>query len=167
MEAIILEPNWITRVELTDLAICKASLPAQRPRVLPYEGSKTKHDLEELSQRLATLNQLAVLEDALARCRNEDMRTAEVSAALDFLAVHASVKWPFEQFRTALDYPDDEGRWQNLNASLNRIGRALTPSTDNRPEPTRKREWSLSLVRRKVLGMACSRFRLSSPVSAS
>jgi hypothetical protein len=59
------------------------------------------------------------------------------------------VKWPFEQFRTALDYPDDEGRWQNLNASLNRIGRALTPSTDNRPEPTRKREWSLSLFRRK------------------
>ena len=42
---------------------------------------------------------LAVLENALDRCRHEDMRTAEVFAALDFLEVHATQKWPFDRFR--------------------------------------------------------------------
>jgi hypothetical protein len=42
---------------------------------------------------------LALLQDALDRCRDEDMRTPEVFAALDFLEARASVKWPFDQFR--------------------------------------------------------------------
>ena len=101
----------------------------------------SKRDLEELSQKLAMLNQLRLLEDALARCRKDDVRSSAVFAALDFLAARASIKWPFEQFRTALDYPDDVGRWQNLNASLNGIRRPLTPGTEDRAELTRKREW--------------------------
>jgi hypothetical protein len=73
-----------------------------------------------------TRTALAVLEDALQRCRNEDMRTAEVYAALDCLEARAIRKWPFDQFRDALDTPgpegvEAEGRWQLLNASLNSI----------------------------------------------
>jgi hypothetical protein len=89
---------------------------------------------------------LAILTDALDRCRDEDMRTADVFAALDFLAARATVKWPFEQFRAEL--LDDtgsalwevEGRWQVLNASLNGIKLALK---GGHPESTkgRKREW--------------------------
>jgi hypothetical protein len=64
---------------------------------------------------------LDVLTDALNRCRREDMRTPKVFAALDFLEPRASEKWPFDQFRKSLDSDNEEGRWQNLNASLNGI----------------------------------------------
>jgi hypothetical protein len=65
---------------------------------------------------------LAVLTDALKRCRREDMRTPEVFAALDYLESRAETKWPFDQFRHALDSDnDEEGRWQTVNASLNAI----------------------------------------------
>jgi hypothetical protein len=90
---------------------------------------------------------LAVLEDALDRCRQEDMRTPEVFAALDFLAEHAKEKRPFDQFRDALNSDGTEGwqiegRWQVLNASLNGIKLALTPSTVNRSESSgKRREW--------------------------
>ncbi len=69
---------------------------------------------------------LAVLTDALDRCRDEDMRTAEVFAALDFLEAHANRKWPFDQFRRSLDSRDPEGRWQTVNASLNAVRLAVT-----------------------------------------
>ena len=64
---------------------------------------------------------LAVLQDALDRCRKEDTRTPDVFAALDFLEARAVQKWPFEQFRRGLDSTDPEGRWQMLNASFNGI----------------------------------------------
>ena len=48
-------------------------------------------------------NALAILQDALARCRAEDMRTPEVWAAIDFLEARANPKWPFKQFREALE----------------------------------------------------------------
>jgi hypothetical protein len=72
----------------------------------------------------------AVLANALDRCRHEDMRTAEVFAALDLLAAGAPVAWPFEQFRRSLDFgvgdaSHAEGRWQNVNASLNAVRRAI------------------------------------------
>jgi hypothetical protein len=86
---------------------------------------------------------LAVLEDALERCRREDMRTAEVYGALDFLEAHALRKWPFDQFRDALENStSEEGRRQVLNASVNGIRLALMPSTANRPESSgKRREW--------------------------
>jgi hypothetical protein len=62
-----------------------------------------------------------VLVHALERCRDEDMRTAKTFASLDLLEARATAKWPFEQFRKALDGDNAEGRWQNLNASLNGI----------------------------------------------
>ena len=64
---------------------------------------------------------LAVLQDALDRCRKQDMRTPDVFAALDFLQARANQKWPFEQFRRGLESRDAERRWQVLNASLNGI----------------------------------------------
>ena len=90
---------------------------------------------------------IAVLEYAVSRCREEDMRTPDVFAALDYLAGHAKEKWPFDQFREELDSDgtegwEIEGRYQVLNASLNGIKLALTPSTDNRPESIgKRREW--------------------------
>ena len=65
---------------------------------------------------------IAVLEDALARCRREDMRTPSVERALTALASRATEAWPSEQFRRALATTDrDEDRWQLMNASLNAI----------------------------------------------
>jgi hypothetical protein len=74
---------------------------------------------------------LAALDDALQRCRTEDVRYGlGISAALDFLELRATEKWPFEQFRKALeDFSPDgvnaEARWQLLNASLNGIKRVI------------------------------------------
>ena len=75
-------------------------------------------------------NALAILQDALDRCRTEDIRTPEVLAALDFLEACANPKWPFKQFREALERTaskdwEIEGRWQTLNASLNGIKLAV------------------------------------------
>jgi hypothetical protein len=67
---------------------------------------------------------IAVLEDALDRCRREDMRT-DVLAALVFLEPRVSSKWPFDQFRKSLDSDNEAGRWQNVNASLNAVRLAI------------------------------------------
>jgi hypothetical protein len=53
-----------------------------------------------------------------------------ISAALSFLERRADEKWPFEQFRKALEDPGMEGtsqeaRWQMLSASLNGIKRVV------------------------------------------
>jgi hypothetical protein len=73
---------------------------------------------------------LAILADGVDRCRDEDMRTAEVFAALEVLSARAALKWPFQQFRESLNFAvgdasHAEGRWQNVNASLNAIRRAI------------------------------------------
>jgi len=75
-------------------------------------------------------NALAVLIDAVDRCREEDMRTAEVFASLDLLARGTPTRWPFEQFRESLNFAVDdsshaEGRWQNVHAALNAVRRAV------------------------------------------
>ena len=53
--------------------------------------------------------------------------------SLDFLAARTMQKWPFDQFRSALDLPDAKGRWQNLNASSNSI--KLAPVYSDEKEP--------------------------------
>jgi hypothetical protein len=83
--------------------------------------------------RLLTLeenNALAVLADAVDRCRERDMRTVEVFASLDLLTRRASMRWPVEQFKESLNFAvgdpsHAEGRWQNVRASLNAVRRAL------------------------------------------
>ena len=90
---------------------------------------------------------IAVLENAVSRCRQEDILTPEIFAALDFLAGHAKEKWPFDQFRDELNSDGTElwqieGKWQVLNASLNGIKRALMPSPVNRSESSgKRRQW--------------------------
>jgi len=85
---------------------------------------------EELDRRRIDLA-LAGLEDAVRRCRDEDVRYGTgVSAALSFLELRADEQWPFEQFRKALEDPwmdgtTPEARWEILNASLNTIKRAV------------------------------------------
>src|SRR5947207_6430535 len=70
---------------------------------------------------------LARLEEAVRRCRTEDVRYGlGISAALSFLELRAREKWPFEQFQKALEdfsteAPKAEARWQLLNAALNGI----------------------------------------------
>ena len=81
---------------------------------------------------MTTIGQaLAVLQKALDRCREEDVRTAEVYAALEFLGSRAAYQWPLDRFREALDNEANDGGWQSegraqlLNASLNGIRLAL------------------------------------------
>ena len=75
-------------------------------------------------------NALTVLADAVDRCRKDDMRTPEVLASLYLLARRTTIRWPFEQFKEALNFAigdpsHAEGRWQNVHASLNAIRRAV------------------------------------------
>lgn len=45
---------------------------------------------------------LGVLEDAVKRSMTDNVNTAEVLDALDFLRRRAAVTWPFEHFRKSL-----------------------------------------------------------------
>src|SRR2546426_11662123 len=91
------------------------------------QNHRTRKELEHHRIERA----LAGLEDAVRRCREEDVRYGiGVSAALSFLELRADEKWLFEQFRKALEDPGMEGtkpeaRWQLLNAALNGIKRAV------------------------------------------
>jgi hypothetical protein len=88
---------------------------------------KTEEDLD----RRQIARCLGALEEALARCRTEDVRFGlGIAVPLSFLEHRADEKWPFEQFRKGLeDFSTDglkaEGRWQMLNAALNGIKRAV------------------------------------------
>lgn len=87
----------------------------------------TRKDLE----RSQIERSLAALEDAVSRCRTEDVRYGTgIYAALSFLEMKADEKWPFDQFRKGLEDPGmegtkPEGRWQVLNASVNGIKRVV------------------------------------------
>ena len=85
-----------------------------------------------------TITALAVLDDALNRCRKEDVRTPDVFAALDFLEARAAQKWPFDQFRRGLENRDTLYRCQYR--SLTRVvcgtnwhGRAIPPGASIGP----------------------------------
>jgi hypothetical protein len=65
----------------------------------------------------------ARVEEAVSRCREEDVRDATgVLAALSFLERHADEQWPFEQFRGALADPGmkDQSRKPAGNCSTPR-----------------------------------------------
>ena len=46
---------------------------------------------------------LAILARALEACLSKDVPAAEVFAALNFLAARIPAKWPFIEFRQAID----------------------------------------------------------------
>ena len=77
-----------------------------------------------------TRSALELLYSAVDCFSSENVDTAEIGAALDFLQARSKVAWPFEQFRVALKTKpgedwEIEGRRQILSASLNGIRRAL------------------------------------------
>lgn len=55
---------------------------------------KAREEVATLQAKLAKISRIEVLENALAKCRETDMRTSEVYAALDFLAQYISPRWP-------------------------------------------------------------------------
>jgi len=79
---------------------------------------------------------MSVLNDAFNRCRDNDMRTPEVFAALDTLGKLVNIDWPFNQFREALDSENEDGRWQMLNASMN--AKKLDVLNNNKLNPQTK-----------------------------
>ena len=87
------------------------------------DNRQTRKDIE----RRRIDRALAALEEAVSRCREQDVRYGlGISAALSYLALQADERWPFEQFQKALadagiDGPKPEARWQMAKASLNGI----------------------------------------------
>jgi len=100
---------------------------------------REQDEVARLTVKLAEVHNVEVLARAVARCRNEDIRTHEVQHALDFLAYRAAAKAPFEQFRIALNNGDNETRWQVLNASLKDILQALGIEQETPADPRRKK----------------------------
>ena len=93
---------------------------------LRYEQTNDPHAknlITGLTYRLAEIRCVQILENALARGYDEDLRTQDVTHALGFLEYRAIAKWPFEQFRKALDNGNgkDSAHQQRLNAALNDI----------------------------------------------
>ncbi len=112
--------------ETHDLLI-KSDETVERSRKLleAQDGMSTWMARQETEKR-KTRSCVAALEDALARCRHEDVRTLTTYAALHFLGTRAKEKWPFEQFRNAIEEEGPERwqierRWQLVNAALNAI----------------------------------------------
>jgi hypothetical protein len=57
----------------------------------------------------------------LARCRNENMQTTEVDAALNFLEQRAQYKLPFRRFREALLRENSDERWHIMQSAITGI----------------------------------------------
>src|SRR5262245_17508500 len=92
-------------------------------RYAETHDEKYKREVVRLSLRLADLHALAILEDALKRCRNEDMRKPEVYGAVEQLSRRSvsNGDGPFDKFRDALGIENEDARWENLNTALNGI----------------------------------------------
>ena len=89
-----------------------------------YVGKRDPAIREEmvlLSLRLAEFKYLAILENAVERCRSEDMRTPEVKNALRDLATVMTNSWPIKQFLEGLNNENEQGRWELANTALNAI----------------------------------------------
>ena len=70
-----------------------------------------------------------VLSQATERCRNQDMRTPEVAAALKTLLTIGLVRWPFEDYWRALGGTDPEVRWREVKANHKAILVAIERGT--------------------------------------
>lgn len=92
-------------------------------RYAETHDEKYKREVVRLSLWLADLHALAILEDALKRCRNEDMRKPEVYGAVKQLSRRSvsNGDGPFDKFRDALGIENEDTRWENLNTALNGI----------------------------------------------
>ena len=89
-----------------------------------YVGKRDPAVREEivfLSLRLAEFEHLIMLENAVDRCRSEDMRKPEVKNALRDLASMMTDPLPIKQMLDALAIENEDHRWQLANAALNAI----------------------------------------------
>lgn len=89
--------------------------------------------LEQLARRDA----LSVLRDAADRCQEQDMRTADVRAALDFLKSRSSRESLFERFWSALSHADVMGRRRIALVEL----RFIVRSSSNFVADSRQRDF--------------------------
>src|SRR5262245_1505262 len=89
------------------------------------QDPRAKDAVVRLSVKLAELNYVEVLEGALSRCSDDDLRSGEVDDALNCLESRATPELPFQQLRRAQDNENEERRWYVVNAALNSIKRAL------------------------------------------
>lgn len=93
----------------------------------PYAGAVFFGNfIAENADGFGARDAIKVLETALDNCRDFDVRVQAVYDALDYLERRATRKWAFQQFRRALNSSDPEGRWQNINASLNAIKQVIS-----------------------------------------
>ena len=53
-------------------------------QIAPTKDLKFRRDVEGIALAQADFNHLRVLEDAVARCRHDDMQTREVRAAFEY-----------------------------------------------------------------------------------
>ena len=92
----------------------------------PYRGVKYFGQwADETADAFGTRDALTVLRDAADRCGDEDMRTAEVLAALAYLAGIASRGEAFVAFRRGLDLPDPETRSRAILGAYAAIGKTM------------------------------------------
>ena len=89
---------------------------------------------KRLEFALARLH-LSALEETLADCCAPSLPTHEVTEALTFLKNRSAIKWPFDQFREALDNRAEAHRQQHLIVSLNAIRRVLGPDLSGHFSP--------------------------------
>ena len=77
--------------------------------------------MEELRERA-----LLALAEAVERTHQGPVdRTLALRFALAFLANFTDDRWPFDNYWRAIAGSLDNGRWQNANAALNAIRRAV------------------------------------------
>jgi len=94
---------------------------AQPYRNVPYFGIWADETADDFGRRDAC----AVIRDAVMRCYDEDMRTPDLSAALDYLTAHGVKDGIARSFRAALDTPDPAARLIAARAVYDALGRAL------------------------------------------
>ena len=73
---------------------------------------------------------LDILQTAVDRCGVVDIRTPNIYAALTFLERRSTVRLPFNQFRSALEYGtaktlDKNALWEALTTSLDGIRQSV------------------------------------------
>lgn len=84
-----------------------------------------RSDADEFDCLHARSHSIAVLRDAVERCQDEDMRTDEVLAALEYLRGCIKRVGCINSFRRSLDIQNPDQRQQALGHYLEAISRAV------------------------------------------
>lgn len=106
---------------LEQLAQQKESLARRYAETGDATVKKQLDDVSRLYDKLQITLALGTIEAAVECCRIKDVHTPELYSALDTLATRSAVKWPFQEFRTALGKPATQPDWERLNIALTGI----------------------------------------------